>query len=64
MNDEIKNNITICGNKCKISETDSTSSTVKCSLPALATTYSVVNYKIAEESYITGKPFASIDSYA
>ena len=46
------NTITVCNQPCTVSSTDSSASTVKCTIPPLATTYSVQNYNIIAEDYI------------
>jgi len=45
-----KNYIEVCGKKCMISETDSTSTNSKCILPPISTIYSDTQFKITPES--------------
>lgn len=49
----------VCGVAAELNAAASTSSSVKLTVPRLATTYSVDNFKIAEESYLVGNPFSS-----
>lgn len=53
------NNITVCGYECEYDSSASTSSTVQCSVPALPTIYSIENYQITNEAYLTGTPFST-----
>ncbi len=57
--DPAKNNIRVCGQLCQLDAAASTASQVKCKLPALATTSSVDQFKIVQESYLMGVPFSS-----
>lgn len=50
LSDSDVNHVNICGEECVIQEDQSTSTTVKCSLPNLSTIYSNENFGIALES--------------
>ena len=49
----------VCGVPAELNVAASTSSTVKLTVPKLATTYSVETFKVSEESYLVGTPFSS-----
>lgn len=57
--DSTKNQIRVCGQLCTPNVADSTGTVTKCSLPALATQYSIDNFKIIGEQYLMGVPFSS-----
>lgn len=50
----------VCERRCEFDKTSSTSTSSKCFLPDVSTTYSNLNYKIAEPSDdLKGKPFGT-----
>jgi hypothetical protein len=49
---EAGNSVTMCGNKCLLSASDSDSSKAVCMTPALSTTFSSTNYKIGTKGTI------------
>lgn len=50
----------MCESKCTFNAAASSSSTVKCSVPSLSTSYSITNYQIQSTSdYVMGTVFAS-----
>ncbi len=51
--------VRVCGQICKPLLSDSSPTVTKCSLPGLATAYSIDQYKIVEESYVMGVAFSS-----
>ena len=59
LSDPARNNIRVCGQLCKIDTAASTASQVKCTLPPMATTASIDQFKIVSESYISGVAFSS-----
>jgi hypothetical protein len=61
--DPAKNTIRVCGQRCELSPDESTSSQIKCKVPALPTTYSIDQYKIISESYLMGTAFSSNSKY-
>lgn len=48
------NNVSVCGNICELDESASNSSRAVCKVPALATTYSVNQFKIKQPQLIEG----------
>ena len=49
---EAGNGVTMCGNKCQLSDSDSNYNTAVCITPALSTTYSSTNYKVGQPGAI------------
>jgi len=50
-----KNYVSMCGNKCEFSETDSSSAEAACKLPSLSTSKSVTDFKIEQPKILDSK---------
>lgn len=56
--------INVCGQPCTLLASQSSASSVQCSLAPLPTTYSIMNYQVIMEDYIVGNPFSSLNNLA